>query len=48
MDGFLEEVNFEQRFKGITKRKMKGWCWEVVAVFHVQKECVCRHRDDKN
>lgn len=40
MDGFLEEGTFEQSFKDITKRKMKGWCREIV-------DC-SRYRGEKN
>lgn len=40
MHGFLEDVIFELSFKDITKGKIKRWCWEMVAVFHVEGMCV--------
>lgn len=40
--------NLELSFNDATKRDVKGWSWDTVAVFHAQKECVCRHRDLKH
>lgn len=45
MDGFLKEVIFELSLNNLIKRKIKGWWWEMVTVFHAEEgTCVQAQR----